>query len=136
MRNWFRAHTLVLLSFVLCTAPTYAFAQSGPNTLNISGGLFNPNGTPITNSHVNFRVEILDKGGTCVLYSEQHLGVDLSQTKGAFSVQIGSGTSMVNNLESSTNYDAKLFQNSGTVAPFTGCASGLTLSTGDTRLIR
>ena len=112
------------------------FAQSGPNSLNISGGLFNSNGTPITNSNVNFKIEVYDKNATCLMYSEQHLGVDLSATKGAFSLIIGAGTSMTNVLESTTAFDSKIFENPGAVAAFTGCPSGLTLNAGDTRLIR
>ena len=124
----------ILLSVTFLSS--LAFAQSGPNSLNISGGLFNSNGTPITNSNVNFKIEVYDKNSTCLMYSEQHLGVDLSATKGAFSLIIGAGTSMANVLEGTAAFDSKLFENPGAVAAFTGCPSGLTLNAGDTRLIR
>ena len=113
-----------------------AFAQTGPSYLNISGGLFEPNGTPVESSSVGFQLQLLDPSGTCVLYSEEHLGQDLSQTKGAFSFQLGTGSSQVNNLESSTSFDGKLFLNNGATGAFTGCAAGVTLSAGATRLIR
>jgi hypothetical protein len=64
-----------------------AFAQTVPSYLNISGGLFEPNGTAIESSSVGFQIQLMDPGGTCVLYTEEHLGQDLSQTKGAFSFQ-------------------------------------------------
>ena len=130
---------LLLVNFVLTALllqPSTTFAQQGPASLNISGGLFNSSGTPITNSNVNFKIEVYDKSATCLMYSEQHLGVDLSTTKGAFSLIIGSGTSMTNVLEGTTAFDSKLFENPGAVAAFTGCPSGLTLNAGDTRLIR
>ncbi len=125
-----------LLALLVLLAPSLAFAQQGPTSLNVSGGLFQANGSPIVHAHVNLKVDILDKDGTCVLYSEQHLDQDLSATKGAFSLLLGTGTSQINNLENSTSFDTKIFQNTGAVAAFAGCASGLTLSTGDTRLIR
>ena len=124
------------LALALALVTSAAFAQSGPNSLNISGGLFNSSGTPITNSNVNFKIEVYDKNATCLMYSEQHLGVDLSATKGAFSLIIGAGTSITNVLEGTTSFDSKLFENPGAVAAFTGCPSGLTLNAGDSRLIR
>src|SRR3569623_1803525 len=95
---------LILAIAMVCSA---AFAQSGPSSLIISGGLFNSNGTPITNSNVNFKIEVYDKNATCLMYSEQHLGVDLSASKGAFSLIIGAGTSMTNVLEGTSAFDSK-----------------------------
>ncbi|MGZ3721728.1 MAG: hypothetical protein ACXVA9_02280, partial [Bdellovibrionales bacterium] len=124
----------------LCLACTLissaALAQNVPANFNISGGLFSSTGVPIVSSNVNFNIEILDAGAACVLYSERHLAVDLSNTKGAFSILVGGGTSPVNNLEGTALFDTKLFQNSGAVAAFTGCPAGVTLAPGDNRLIR
>jgi hypothetical protein len=106
-----------ILSCRLRFAKRFAFAQTGPAYLNISGGLFNPNGIPIELTSVGFQIQLMDPAGTCVLYSEEHLAQDLSQTKGAFSFQLGTGTSQVNHLESSTSFDGKLFLNSGNMWP-------------------
>ncbi|NJL26147.1 MAG: hypothetical protein HC902_13945, partial [Calothrix sp. SM1_5_4] len=119
-----------------CVVESLAYAQSGPSSLNISGGLFHSNGQPITSSSVNFRLEIWDKAATCMLYSEEHLGEDLSNTRGGFSLLLGGGSSADNRLQGSAVMNAQIFANPGVVAPFTGCAAGVTLNSGDERLIR
>jgi hypothetical protein len=58
-----------------------AFAQTGPSNLNISGGLFEAGGSAIEATNVGFQIQLMDPGGNCVLYTEEHLGQDLSQTK-------------------------------------------------------
>ena len=118
------SHLLVMLLGVgLCTAQ--AFAQQGPSNLNISGGLFLPSGLPVTESNVNFRLEIWDKASTCLLYSEEHLSEDLSQTEGGFALAIGKGTNPNNYLESSAVLTSKIFENSGVVAGgWANCAGG------------
>ena len=125
-----------ILSLSLFSAQ--ASAQQGPSQLNISGGLFNPYGTPVTQGSVNFRLEVWDKNGTCVLYSEVHAGQNLSATKGGFSLEIGKGSSIANNIDSGapTVLSSKVFENPGAVAPFAGCAPGVTLASGDNRAIR
>src|ERR1700722_14064848 len=131
----FNMAMLLGLGFVL-TLSFSARAQTGPANLNISGGLFSANGSAITSSSVNFKIDVYDKNATCMLYSEQHLAQNLSQTKGAFSLIIGGCTSPVNNLEGSAAFDDKLFANSGATGSFTGCAGGVTFNSGDSRLIR
>jgi hypothetical protein len=123
----------LLVTALFCSTP---FAQGVPANLNISGGLFDSRSQAITNNHVNFKIDIWDKNASCLLYSEQHLAVDLSATKGAFSLIIGNGTSAVNELEGTAAFDVKIFENSGATGAFTGCASGVTFSSGDSRLIR
>ncbi|NJM09694.1 MAG: hypothetical protein HC883_01990 [Bdellovibrionaceae bacterium] len=78
----------------------------------------------------------MDKAATCILYSEEHLGQDLSATKGGFALAVGNGSNPNNYLEASTALTSKIFENSGAVAPFGGCASGVSLNSGDERLIR
>jgi hypothetical protein len=113
-------------------------AQQGPTNFNVSGGLYTAAGTPVTNSSVNFKIEIMDKNSTCVLYSESHLAQDLSATKGGFALEIGSGSSKQNLIDAGSPgaLSSKVFLNSGVVAPFAGCAGGVTLSSGDARVIR
>ncbi|MGE3680658.1 MAG: beta strand repeat-containing protein [Bdellovibrionales bacterium] len=134
----FKGHLVVIVTVtaVLLFFSRALLAQTGPLSLNIGGGLFQANGTAVTNSNVNFRFELYDKAGSCVLYSEEHLGVDLSQSKGRFSLTFGKGTNPQNLLESSTAFSARLFQNDGVPQVFTGCPGGVTLSSGDERVIR
>ena len=91
LSKWRRPIALSAL-LIAMLFPT-AHAQTLPQLLNISGGLFNSNGTPIISSSVSFKLEILDKNSVCVLYVEEHLGEDLSTSKGAFSLLLGNGTS-------------------------------------------
>jgi hypothetical protein len=99
--------------------------------------LFNPGGTPVSQASVDFKIEILDKNATCVLYSEEHLGQNLSNSKGAFALEIGSGTSTQNYLQATTALGWQVFANSGVASgAFAGCAAGVTMNAGDERLIR
>ena len=128
---------LLVGAFLISSAlPLFAFAQQGPSTLNLSGGLFNSNGTPMLHNPVNFKVQIYDKSGVCLLYSEEHLGINLIPTKGAFSIQVGGGSTQVNNVDTSTNFNAKIFENPGGTVVVAGCAGGIPLLPGDDRLIR
>ncbi|MGE0528430.1 MAG: hypothetical protein AB7P49_15275, partial [Bdellovibrionales bacterium] len=134
----FKEHRVVIVTVtaVLLFFSRALLAQTGPLSLNIGGGLFQANGAAVTNSNVNFRFELYDKAGSCVLYSEEHLGVDLSQSKGRFSLTFGKGSNPQNLLESSMAFTARLFQNDGVPQVFTGCPGGVTLSSGDERVIR
>src|SRR6185312_8087072 len=122
----------LLLGSFLISSPL--FAQTVPAAINISGGLFNPNGTAIVQSGVSFKLEVYDAGATCVLYSEEHLSQDLSSSKGAFSLQLGGGSSAVNNMGGS-GFTSSIFLNGVTKTP-TGCGSPITFNAGDVRLVR
>src|SRR6185369_7846463 len=100
--------------------------------------LYNPGGTPVTQSSVDFKVEILDAAGTCVLYSENHPAQNLSNSKGGFSLEVGSGAGAQNFLQGTTVLGWKVFENSGVATgAFAGCAApGVTMNAGDDRLIR
>ncbi|MGE0529097.1 MAG: hypothetical protein AB7P49_18720, partial [Bdellovibrionales bacterium] len=126
---------LLVVSFATALALPKAYAQTGPSSLSISGVMLKSDGTPVLNSSVSFRFELYDKNATCVLYSEEHLGIDLSASKGRFSLTLGKGTNPQNFLENSAAFSARLFQNDGSPQVFTGCA-GVTLSSGDERVIR
>src|SRR3989344_4541926 len=110
--SWSRMLILTLSLFVAVGAQ----ANSGPSNLNISGALFLPSGLPVTTSGVGFRLQIWDKAGVCLLYSEEHLNQDLSQTKGGFALAIGKGSNASNYLESSAVFTSKIFENSGVIA--------------------
>ena len=125
-----------LYLFISAFALGQAYAQNGPASLNLSGSLFNADGTTVTNASVNFKIQIYDAAGTCVLFSEEHLGQDLSSSKGGFALQVGAGSSQTNFLEGTANYDLKLYVNSGVVAGFSGCVTGVTMNPGAARVVR
>jgi hypothetical protein len=121
---------------VLALSSAFSHAQTLPQSLNISGGLFNASGAAITAPSVAFKLELLDKNAACVLYTEEHLAQNLGPSKGAFSLQLGAGTSPLNHLQGGTSFSHGLFLNSGVSPPFTLCPAGVTFAAGEWRLIR
>ncbi len=124
---------------IMLMSPIYVYAQYVPKSLNISGGLYLPNGLPVTNASVDFRLEIWDRTATCKLYEETHSAQNLSQTKGGFSLQLGRGT-VATNFRDAGNPAALswlVFANPGAPATvFAGCGAGVIFAEGDERLIR
>lgn len=112
-----------------------ALAQHVPAELNFDGVL-SSGGSPVTSANVSFKFEVMDSGSSCVLYSEQHTGVDLSATNGAFSLKVGTGTSKQNFLAGSAVFTKQLFENKGATGAFSGCAGGVNLAPGTARKLR
>ncbi|HMN68129.1 MAG TPA: hypothetical protein PKC28_06270, partial [Bdellovibrionales bacterium] len=107
--------------------------------MNISGALLDSSGKPLNVSGVDFRLEILDPAGSCVLYRETHLSQDLSNSQGRFSLQIGGGSNVQNLIDEGTNpslLTPKVFDNPGAVLPFTGCVAGVNLNPGTQRIMK
>ena len=114
-------------------APTHA---QNPQSLSLGGELFAADGTLITTASVDFKVQVLDAAGTCVLYAESHPGENLSVSRGRFNLLLGQGSAKVNNLDASATFNAKLFLNSG-VTNVANCAQPtVALNAGDARQIR
>lgn len=124
-----------LITLLLLTPP--AHAAMGPSLFNFDGVLMSPGGMPVTSSNVGFRIQIMDKSGACVLYTEYHLSQNLSTSNGAFSFLVGTGTSQTNNLAGGSALTNSIFKNTGGPSgAFTGCPSGITTASGDERLLR
>ena len=70
-------------------------AQANPAGIPISGFIEESPTVPAVDTNVDFYIYILSPTG-CVLYSEQHLGKDLSVLPGNFSMVLGEGTTPVN----------------------------------------
>lgn len=114
-----------------------AASAAGPTGGAVQGTLLAPGGAPVTNNSVDFKVQILDKTGTCVMYEEQHLNLDLSTTNGDFSFDLGFGSSRVNNMDASNALKQNIFRNDVNVAPGAPwCAGGITFANGDARMLR
>ena len=92
---------LQLLTYLISVISTLTFARMAsaapalPEDFTVEGRLFDSLGTPI-NASVDFKLEVVDDPGTCVLYREARTGVDLSSgdftAEGVFSLRLGSGT--------------------------------------------
>jgi len=72
---------------------------------------------PLTDSHTQIVVEILDPSTTCLLYEEQQV-VDTSSSNGYFSIQVGSGTTSGGKRTGSDpgRTMAQIFQNSAAIS--------------------
>ena len=111
-------------------------SAQNPPALSVGGQLFAPDGSQILDNSVDFKVQVLDASGVCVLYSESHLGEDLSLSKGRFYLGLGQGSGKVNNLDASGQLNAQIFLNAGTT-PVANCAQPtVALNAGDARQIR
>ncbi|MBX9766882.1 MAG: hypothetical protein K2X47_06385, partial [Bdellovibrionales bacterium] len=115
-------------------------AQSAAFTYE--GRLFGSSGIPVLDS-VDVKFQILNPSGTCVLYEEVQTGIDLSNSKGAFSLSVGSPLS---DAKRSVNFRGaynpsmiSVLRNGTTLSgiPAAGCAAGsYTAGASDTRLLR
>jgi hypothetical protein len=80
---------------VFCTmvfVVLFSFAQETPaanSGITYTGQILDSNDAPVTANSVIFTVTIFDSSGKCWLYAEQR-NLDLSQTSGTFSFEIGS----------------------------------------------
>ena len=127
---YLRAYFLIGL-FSLCCA--FAFA-AGPEFMTIQGLLLDNTQTAVS-AMVNFKVQVLNKTASCVLYQELHLTNDLSATNGTFSFLLGSGTSATNKIDSTSVFSSNLFRNDVSPVTVTGCGS-VSFASGDDRLVR
>ncbi|MGZ3747446.1 MAG: hypothetical protein ACXWRE_08755, partial [Pseudobdellovibrionaceae bacterium] len=64
-------------------------AANSSSGLTYTGRILDAKETPVTASSVIFTVTVYDSSGKCWLYTEQR-NLDLSQTAGTFSFEIGS----------------------------------------------
>ncbi|RZA06961.1 MAG: hypothetical protein EOP11_09005, partial [Proteobacteria bacterium] len=130
---------LYSLILILCLAPalSHAAAEVAPS-FSLDGTLYtSPAGTsPLLDSNVRIRVQILPASGSCVLYDEQQT-VDTTNSEGAFSIQVGSPVGSPRRVSGSDSGNAMttVFQNKDSIP---GNNSGCTVSAaaGSTRRVR
>lgn len=78
---------LAIIFWTLVFGISEVHAQSSAFTYE--GRLFNAAGAPLLET-ISMRFQILNPSGNCVLYEEVQSGVDLSASKGSFSLSVGS----------------------------------------------
>ncbi|WII72297.1 hypothetical protein QJS83_00255 [Bdellovibrio sp. 22V] len=79
------ASSLLLLFFLMVS-------QAEASGYHVSGRILKPDDTPFDNSAVSFLLSVTSPDGQCTLYREQIINVNLAETKGRFSLSLGSGT--------------------------------------------
>src|SRR5688500_11682024 len=79
-----------LLLLMQAVTATHALAVTA-QTFTYQGRFLTPDGAdPITDT-VDIRLSIYSPDGSCLLYQEQHSGVNLALTSGLFALSVGSG---------------------------------------------
>lgn len=128
----YRFFTFALANFFLTT--TSEAADGIPTSFTLDGRLYNTSTSQPLNETVRFRIQVMNAGGTCVLYEEiQDKVVD----NGFFNLQVG--TADVNDPkrgpDDPRNSMVLVFQNDRDI-PATGCPSPYTPQPGDSRVAR
>lgn len=85
---------LLLLGLILFV---HSIAEATPATLTYQGRIMKSDGLPLEHTSVSFQFEIVNSGGTCVLYREQVDGINMANSKGMFDVRIGASHSYPTN---------------------------------------
>jgi hypothetical protein len=118
-------------------APLAALAADNPSQLTYQARLLNAAGTgALLDSNVTVRFQIYNPAGTCLLYEEQHTGIDTNATQGLVSLNVGAGTPTGANPGLSMRV---IFSNAGSeirASGSSGCAPGYTPAGGDSRRLR
>jgi len=113
-----------LLAGILVSSATPALALTG---FTYTGRILDGNNAPVESSEVYFTTTIYDENTRCWLYTEIRK-VDLSQSSGTFSLNIGSNESDLVAGSASFNSNvttlSDVFNNSKTFNGLTGCLSG------------
>jgi len=84
---------LILASSLIAnSAPT-----TSPQKIGVSGRILDMSNQPLTEANVELNIQV-KVGSNCVGYEESHI-LDLSNSKGYFSIKLGNGTSLFGNAE-------------------------------------
>lgn len=113
----------IFIAAVALSMAQFSFAI--PNALTIQTRIADPTGAPLDASAVHFRFSVTDSLGTCVLFQEDFVGVNMSGSKGLMALELGRGT----NLFPGGVYTLQqLFNNFG--SPLFSCQNGGTYTAG------
>ncbi len=127
-------YIVILLSLIFLSFPSLA-----ADFMVLEGKLTDSTGlVPIEEADVDFVIEIYSPGAEqCLLYKESFDDVNMSNSKGFFSLKLGQGARSGGNYEDTSSFSTALSNGVGTVTP-TSCAAGPNYTPGanDSRRIR
>src|SRR5690606_28551777 len=109
-----------------------------PGSFVYQGQIVKPNGKPLEAEHVSLMIEIYSPGAEeCLLYQETHI-LNMSDSKGLFSIVVGSGTRKADGFYEDTSFLIDVFDNTLPIQTPTSCASvgTYTPASGDSRTVR
>lgn len=120
-----RTFRITTLSLILLLSSSLSLAAQ---TFTVQGRLLNSNGSAITSSSVQFRIQVKSPGAEdCLLYQETQT-LDLSQTQGAFALTVGQGTRAASTIDGGNALNL-VFSNSSAISLTSAtlpCGSGAT----------
>ncbi len=122
---------MVIVSPIVISA---AVAADGPSGLTFHGRVIKPGGAPLEAGSVQFTLQIVSPGSeSCLLFEEAHT-VNMIDSDGIFTLNIGLGTRTANDTGLALS---QVFSNAANLSSLT-CASGTTFtaSTGQSRKVR
>ena len=105
MQIW--VNFLITITFLLGFAQAALGAGEVSQVFTLDGRLYtdNTSKTPLSDSNVTLKFQILDAGQSCIIYEEVIAGVDTTVSGGGyFSVEIGSAVGAAKRLGSVTGY--------------------------------
>ncbi|MCB0390807.1 MAG: hypothetical protein KDD58_05945 [Bdellovibrionales bacterium] len=117
--------------FIFLLASSYAMASGEvtPTFFNVEGALTDNSDNPVTSNNVDFIIGIYGPYGTCLLYEEEILDVDLSSTNGVFNLAIGQITAVKTGNDPGLTY-VQVFQNINNITGL-GCGTFMPSSNSD-----
>jgi len=126
---------LFILVLVFFLESTYA----SPSQFTLQGQIINPNQTQLEKPSVDFTVQIYSPApDSCLLYEEHFLNVNMQDSKGLFSLPVGTGTRLGSDFEDTTPLVDAINNSIGLITP-TSCEFGgpnYTPGATDTRSLR
>jgi trimeric autotransporter adhesin len=136
----FKMKNLILYSFSFILTAFFSnlvFAQNGVSkSMNVQGTIYQPSSSNPFLGVANIRFQILNQAATCVLYQETVTAVNTTNTNGAFSVDLGTTATRINNIDATTTLGINIFKNNITHASVTGCAGAVVIGANEKRKLR
>ncbi|MDZ4678216.1 MAG: hypothetical protein SGI74_11995, partial [Oligoflexia bacterium] len=132
---------LMVLGLVFVSQSSFALEES-PQSFTYEGRVYQSDGTTPLLDTVDFKFEILNNAGTCILYQEAQLAQNLVTSKGVFALNVGSPVGNAQRTAGGSTDSlltmAQIFQNKSTVSVPVGlCAAGTyTPASGEQRKLR
>ncbi|MBL7999131.1 MAG: hypothetical protein JNL32_10890, partial [Candidatus Kapabacteria bacterium] len=114
--------------------PRPASAAVSPNFV-YQGVFLDAAGTAPLTGTVDLLIGVYDPSGACMLYEEEHVGINLTASNGSFSVRIGSGTETANSTTRGYTMTQVFSNSQNTAAASVQCAPGYTPALTDGRTL-
>jgi trimeric autotransporter adhesin len=113
--SFFRNRSKLSKGLLFFVAMVYGgFLMASPNTITFQSRIVKPDGAPLENNAVNFRMSLTDTVGSCVIYQEDFVNRNMAGSKGLINLSLGTGTKVypagpMTMLDVFNNYNSPMF---------------------------